>query len=95
MTRRLIQQRISCFSPPFRHLVLQQNAVLHASVPVRILVALVAAARYALDRDRGRPHTSHSTPVLVAALYDGLGGAILGHWLGNYSGVAPAFSQAS
>ena len=68
------------------YMPIEQNQFLHASVPVRILLALLATLRLLLVKDltgEGR------NEMLFVALYDGLGAVICGWQLENFSGRAP------
>ncbi|PGH27187.1 hypothetical protein AJ80_01144 [Polytolypa hystricis UAMH7299] len=62
------------------YMPVEQNQFLHASVPVRLILAALAALKlptaWASDRN----------PLLVVALYDGLGALWLGYSLGIYNG---------
>jgi hypothetical protein len=67
----------------------EENQFLYASVPVRMILAAVAAAKMAIDRVQGRH--SLQRELLGIALYDGLGGFLLGCWLGSFGGKVPAY----
>jgi hypothetical protein len=92
------------------YMPLEQNSVLYASAPVRIMLAGIAGAKLALDhfgkRNMG-PGSYDDTGKAVRTcegrdgngvlwgimLYDGLGGLLLGWWLGTLSGKIPALSN--
>lgn len=57
-----------------------ENQFLHASVPVRIILAFVAMIR-SLTADKDERMTLWGVAVL-----DGIGGLILGWWLGRWDG---------
>ncbi|EJD43403.1 hypothetical protein AURDEDRAFT_114734 [Auricularia subglabra TFB-10046 SS5] len=67
------------------------NQFLYASVPVRMLLASLAGIRWATVRHRDARLYDGANALLVIALYDGLGGAALGWYLGSYSGKTLAF----
>lgn len=64
----------------------EDNQWLHASVPVRLLLAsllvLKVLAGTGLTSDEKRS-------LLSLAIYDGLGGVVLGLWLGRWDGRLP------
>lgn len=68
------------------YMPIEQNQFLHASVPVRMFLALLAAARLVFVQNVS---TEGRNEMLFVAIYDGLGGAICGWQLGNFSGKVP------
>jgi len=65
------------------YMSIEENQFLHASVPVRILLAAVAGARWLfIDRQS----TAGRNQMLFVMLYDGLGGLICGWQLGRFDG---------
>lgn len=68
------------------YMPIEENQFLHASVPVRIFLALLAALRLiTVNNISGEGRNE----MLFVALYDGLGGAICGWQLGNFSRRVP------
>ncbi|KAH8815467.1 hypothetical protein F5884DRAFT_747007 [Xylogone sp. PMI_703] len=62
---------------------MEQNQFLHASVPVRVILAALAGLRVVF----GSGLTSQGKKdLLVVLFYDGLGGLAVGWWLGRYDG---------
>jgi len=64
---------------------IEENQFLYASVPVRIILAAVAGLK-ALTAGK-----EEKKALVGIAVYDGLGGAILGWWLGKWSGMVPGY----
>ncbi len=64
-----------------------ENQFLHASIPVRIILATLAATRLVLG---GKLSEVDLRNLLIVALYDGLGAVALGWWLGSFDGRVPA-----
>ncbi len=62
----------------------EENQWLAASAPVRILLAILAATMLVVKRDSIRKETRNL--LMAIAIYDAVGGAITGWWLGNNSG---------
>ena len=79
----------------------EKNAFLYASAPVRIVLAGIASAKLAMghfsednveNREaRGSDVRDRSGLLWGIVLYDGLGGIILGWWLGTFCGRIPAY----
>ena len=64
-----------------------QNAMLYASIPVRILLASLLLVMVGLH---GKSYTAEGRrALLTAAIYDGLSGIWLGWYLGEYLGRCP------
>ncbi|KAF8662803.1 hypothetical protein AX16_001085 [Volvariella volvacea WC 439] len=82
------------------YMPMEQNALLYASVPVRLFLALIAAARALSVKDtrtsqekaKGveNPEDAKSGLWFIVAL-DGVGGLLLGLWLGTFSGRMPGY----
>ncbi len=72
------------------YMPIEENQWLHASVPVRLLLAsllilrVLAGAGLTSDEKRS---------LLSLAIYDGLGGVWLGIWLGRWDGRLPSLSS--
>jgi hypothetical protein len=62
------------------YMPISENQFLHASVPVRVALGVVAAGRAATG-----PREEGAT-LWGIALYDGVGGLLLGWWLGRWNG---------
>lgn len=69
-------------------LSLQSNVFLHASGPVRMLLACLAGTKLLLSPSTRR--SPERNVLLGVMLYDGLGGLHLCWWLKNFTGLAPA-----
>jgi hypothetical protein len=61
----------------------EENQLLYASVPVRVILAAVAGLKALVARKEERG------TLVGVAVYDGLGGVVLGWWLGSWSGRVP------
>lgn len=59
---------------------MQQNAFLYASVPVRLILAAVAAVKASLGAGEDEK------TLWGITVYDGLGAIVLGLWLGAWDG---------
>ncbi|KAH7390340.1 hypothetical protein BKA64DRAFT_678997 [Cadophora sp. MPI-SDFR-AT-0126] len=68
------------------YMPIEQNQFLYASVPVRIILACIAAARLVLDGKDGNLSRDDRRNLLVVAGYDGLGAVGLGLWMGTFVG---------
>jgi hypothetical protein len=69
------------------YMPISENQFLHASVPVRMGLAITAGLRLLLMKDV--MSTDGVNQMLFVLLYDGLGGALCGYELGNFSGRIP------
>jgi len=69
------------------YLPLHQNVFLYASVPVRMILATVAGLK--LLQVGPEISSTGRTELLSVLLYDGIGGIILGWFLGSWSGRIP------
>jgi len=68
----------------------EENQFLYASVPVRMILAGVAVTKLIVDKLQGK---GVQRELLGIALYDGLGGFLLGCWLGSFGGRVPAYQH--
>jgi hypothetical protein len=68
------------------YMPIAENQFLHASVPVRILLGIVAALRLLVVKNIS---SDGRNEMLFVLLYDGVGGAICGWQLDNFSGRVP------
>ncbi|KAG5305202.1 class III chitinase [Histoplasma capsulatum G186AR] len=64
---------------------IEQNQFLHASVPVRIILATLAAARLPTAPQAERKN------LIILILYDFLGGVMVGYILGQWNGRLPGY----
>jgi hypothetical protein len=68
----------TCYMP------IEQNVFIHASVPVRLILAALAAVKVIVGGNGvGR---SEKRQLWIVALYDGGGALVLGWWLGVWDG---------
>jgi hypothetical protein len=67
---------------------IEENQWLHASVPVRIILASAAGLKLFLNRSMTEDGRKEMIGVL---LYDGLGGLFLGWQLGRWDGRIPGY----
>jgi hypothetical protein len=65
------------------YMPIAENHFLHASVPVRVLLALVAASRLLLFKNVS---SAGRNEMLFVFLYDGFGGLLCGWQLDNFTG---------
>lgn len=65
------------------YMPIAENSFLYASVPVRIILAVMAAVKAGLGAGE------EERALWVVAAYDGLGGVVLGFWLGRWDGRIP------
>jgi hypothetical protein len=65
---------------------ISENQFLHASVPVRVGLALVAALKLLVDKNMPQDYRNE---MLFVFLYDGIGGLICGWQLDNFNGRVP------
>ncbi|RFU25528.1 hypothetical protein B7463_g10811, partial [Scytalidium lignicola] len=65
------------------YMPVEQNQFLHASVPIRILLGVLAGIRAAIG---GGLTAQGKRDLLVVLFYDALGGLAVGWWLGKYDG---------
>jgi hypothetical protein len=76
------------------YMPIHENQFLYASVPVRMILAGIAGTRLIADAFCTEPHGRTSKMVSRLwgiMLYDGLGGFLLGWWLGSWGGKVPAY----
>ena len=63
---------------------IEQNVFIHASVPVRLILAALAAVKVLFGGNGvGR---GERRQLWIVALYDGGGALVLGWWLGTWDG---------
>jgi hypothetical protein len=68
-----------------------ENQFLHASAPIRVLLALLAGLKWlTIDAENARLYKKRNV-LLGVLLYDGLGGLLLGWYLGTFGGKVAAF----
>ncbi|EEH21828.2 hypothetical protein PABG_04044 [Paracoccidioides brasiliensis Pb03] len=67
------------------YMPIELNQFLHASVPVRMILAGLAALRLPTARTQDR------MALITVTLYDALGGLILGYTLGRWDGKVPGY----
>ncbi|KAJ7193634.1 hypothetical protein GGX14DRAFT_588263 [Mycena pura] len=73
------------------YMPIADNQFLHASVPVRISLALLAGLKWlTIGAEEARLYKKRNV-LLGVLLYDGLGGLLLGRFLGTFSGKVTAF----
>jgi hypothetical protein len=65
------------------YMPIEENQWLHASVPVRLLLATLLIVRALVGTGLT---AAEKRSLLNLAIYDGLGGAVLGLWLGSWNG---------
>lgn len=73
------------------YMPIEQNQFLYATVPVRMILAAVAAIRLLIGGGLGKEERRN---LLVVALYDGGGAMVLGWWLGSFDGRCPKLGGA-
>ncbi|KAH7012448.1 uncharacterized protein B0I36DRAFT_202812, partial [Microdochium trichocladiopsis] len=61
----------------------EHNQFLHANVPLRIFLALLAGARLLYMRN---PRSEAGRTLLLVLVYDGIGGLAVGMSIGNFTG---------
>ena len=80
---------------------MEKNAFLYASAPIRIVLAGIAGLRILADRylrtQSGQANVNRGSQVandlFAIMMYDGLGGLVLGLWLGTFSGRIPEYQN--
>jgi hypothetical protein len=65
------------------YMPIEENQWLHASVPVRLLLASFLILRALIGNGLTK---AEKRSLLNLGIYDGLGGAVLGFWLGSWNG---------
>lgn len=68
------------------YMPIEENQFLHASVPVRIFLALLAVVRLLVVKNISKDGRNE---MLFVALYDGLGAVICGWQIGRFDGRVP------
>ncbi|KAJ6545357.1 hypothetical protein B0H19DRAFT_1266806 [Mycena capillaripes] len=73
------------------YMPIAENQFLHASAPVRVSLALLAGLKWlTIGAENARLYKKRNV-LLGVLLYDGLGGLLLGWYLGTFSGKVAAF----
>ncbi|KAJ6454132.1 hypothetical protein C8R45DRAFT_1065113 [Mycena sanguinolenta] len=73
------------------YMPIAENQFLHASAPVRVLLALLAGLKWlTIGAQNARLYKKRNV-LLGVLLYDGLGGLFLGWYLGTFSGKVAVF----
>ncbi len=72
--------------PITSYMPISENQFLHASVPVRVFLALMAGLRLLLTDNLSKEGRNQ---MLFVFLYDGIGGLVCGWELGSFSGRVP------
>lgn len=70
---------------------MEENQFLHASAPVRVLLASLAGLKWITMGKEDAKLYKNRNALLGLFLYDGLGGLILGWYLGTFSGKVAAY----
>ncbi|KAJ7761824.1 hypothetical protein B0H16DRAFT_1530662 [Mycena metata] len=69
------------------YMPIASNQFLHASAPIRVVLAFLAGFKWFMTRDMGNRRVYTKRNVMLGVfLYDGLGGLLLGWYLGTLSG---------
>ena len=68
-----------------------ENQWLYASAPVRMILAGVAGIKLVVNAWQGGELKHEQVALWGILLYDGLGGFMVGWWLGSWGGRVPAF----
>lgn len=71
------------------YMPIHENHFLYASAPVRVLVAALAGLKLLLSRNSMSKESKRE--FLGVLLYDGIGGLLLGWWLGTFKGRIPGY----
>ena len=73
---------------------MEENQFLHASAPVRVLLASLAGLKWlTISRENAGLYTKRNA-LLAVLLYDGLGGLVLGWYLGTFSGKVASYTAS-
>ncbi|KAJ7368897.1 hypothetical protein DFH08DRAFT_832598 [Mycena albidolilacea] len=72
------------------YMPIAENQFLHASAPIRVLLALLAGLKWLTIAENAWLYKKRNV-LLGVLLYDGLGGLLLGWYLGTFSGKVAAF----
>ncbi|KIM72090.1 hypothetical protein PILCRDRAFT_829990 [Piloderma croceum F 1598] len=73
------------------YMPMHENQFLYASAPVRMILGGVAVLKLLVAGNK--MSAEHFKELLVVALYDGIGGFLLGWWLGTWGGRGPGFER--
>ena len=68
------------------YMPIEENQWLHASVPARLLLASLMIVKVLVGNGITK---ADKRGLLTLAVYDGVGGAVLGFWLGRWDGRVP------
>jgi hypothetical protein len=74
------------------YMPMHENQFLYASAPVRMVLGGVAVLKLLVTGNR--MSAEYFKELLIVALYDGIGGFLLGWWLGTWWGRIPGFERA-
>ena len=70
---------------------IEENQFLHASAPIRVFLASLAGIKLlTISRENTRLSKKRNA-LLGVLLYDGLGGLVLGWYLGTFSGKVASY----
>ncbi|KAF8967251.1 hypothetical protein BDZ97DRAFT_1903405 [Flammula alnicola] len=73
------------------YMPMDENQFLHASAPVRVLLASLAGLKWlTISRENARLYKKRNA-LLGVLLYDGLGGLVLGWYLGTFNGKVASY----
>jgi hypothetical protein len=72
------------------YMPISQNQFLHASAPVRMLIGALCGLKLLIGRNKLTKNGRQT--LLMLGLYDGIGGFLVGYWLGRWDGLAHAGS---
>lgn len=73
------------------YMPMEENQFLHASAPVRVLLAILAGLKWMTISKGDAKLYKKRNALLAILLYDGLGGLIVGWYLGTFSGKVAAY----
>lgn len=70
---------------------IEENQFLYASAPVRVLLAVLAGLKWlSISKESARLYRKRNI-LLGISIYDGIGGLVLGWYLGTFSGKVAAY----
>ncbi|KDR77693.1 hypothetical protein GALMADRAFT_278748 [Galerina marginata CBS 339.88] len=70
---------------------MEENQFLYASAPVRVLLASLAGIKWLTISEANANLYKKRNALLSVLLYDGLGGLVLGWYLGTFSGKITSY----
>jgi hypothetical protein len=73
------------------YMPMEENQFLYASAPVRVVLAALAGLKWLTIRGENARLYKKRNALLGILLYDGLGGLVLGWYLGTLSGKVPSY----